>query len=126
MKSKAGLLEDSAAARQIEFPMRVAVCAWCKPKYWGGGPGAVTHGICPRHLRKLKLEAQRLSAQNTRPALLRVRLSRALKQSLEALAAAQRTDAAAIVRAACEQYVAQVRDDKPMLPLFGQPAALRR
>lgn len=119
MKSKAGLLEDSAAARQIEFPMRVAVCAWCKPKYWGEGPGAVTHGICPRHLRKLKLEAQRLATQDAFSALLRVRCSRELKQSLEAVAASQHTDASSVVRAACEQYVSRVSATKPMLPLFG-------
>jgi|ERR1039457_212441 hypothetical protein len=47
---------------QSEFPLRVAVCAWCKPKNRGvdpgNGPGAISHGICPRHLKKLKLELQ--------------------------------------------------------------------
>lgn len=45
-------------AHQIEFPLAVAVCAWCKPKERGTGVGALSHGICLRHLRKLKLEAQ--------------------------------------------------------------------
>ena len=45
-------------AHQIEFPLAVAVCAWCKPKERGPGVGALSHGICLRHLKKLKLEAQ--------------------------------------------------------------------
>lgn len=44
-------------AAQIEFPLRVAVCAWCKPREHGSGLGVISHGICPRHLNKLKLEA---------------------------------------------------------------------
>jgi hypothetical protein len=47
---------------QIEFPLRVAVCAWCKSKKrrvdLGTHLGAVSHGICPRHLKKLRLELQ--------------------------------------------------------------------
>lgn len=47
---------------QCEFPLRVAVCAWCKPQDRGVDPGAtldpVSHGICPRHLRKLKQKLQ--------------------------------------------------------------------
>ena len=47
---------------QNEFPLWVSVCAWCKPKTRGAAsgnsPGAITHGICPRHLKKLKLELQ--------------------------------------------------------------------
>jgi len=47
---------------QIEFPMRVAICAWCKPKSrvldLGTGLGSISHGICPRHLRKLKQSLQ--------------------------------------------------------------------
>jgi hypothetical protein len=46
-------------ARQIELPLAVAVCAWCEPRELGGGVGAMSHGICPRHLRKMKLEVQR-------------------------------------------------------------------
>ncbi len=47
---------------QSEFSLRVPVCAWCKPKNRradpGDSPGAISHGICPRHLKKLKLELQ--------------------------------------------------------------------
>ena len=46
-------------ARQIEFPLAVAVCAWCRPLELGAGLGALSHGICPRHLRKIKLDLQR-------------------------------------------------------------------
>jgi hypothetical protein len=46
-------------ARQIEFPLAVAVCAWCRPRELGAGLGALSHGICLRHLRKMKLELQR-------------------------------------------------------------------
>ncbi len=46
-------------ARQIEFPLVVAVCAWCRPRELSTGLGALSHGICPRHLRKLKLELRR-------------------------------------------------------------------
>ena len=38
--------------------MPVAVCAWCKPKERGTEIGAVSHGICLRHLRNIKLELQ--------------------------------------------------------------------
>jgi hypothetical protein len=43
-------------AEQTEFPLSVPVCAWCKPK-----PGApvleiFSHGICPRHLRMMRLK----------------------------------------------------------------------
>jgi hypothetical protein len=40
----------------------VAVCAWCKPQNRivdpVNSPGAISHGICPRHLKKLRLELQ--------------------------------------------------------------------
>lgn len=41
---------------QIELPLSVAICAWCRP----GAPrtGTVSHGICPRHLRKLQGQLQ--------------------------------------------------------------------
>jgi hypothetical protein len=45
---------------QTEFSLSVAVCAWCKPRERGAGLGAISHGICLRHLRKLKLEVQGL------------------------------------------------------------------
>ncbi len=47
---------------QSEFPLQVVVCAWCKPRNRGAdpgnSPGPISHGICPRHLKKLKLELQ--------------------------------------------------------------------
>jgi hypothetical protein len=50
------------ALLQSEFPLRVAVCAWCKPKNLGtnlsSGSGSISHGICLRHLKKLRLELQ--------------------------------------------------------------------
>jgi len=49
-------------AQQIEFPLAVAVCAWCRPGELGAGLGALSHGICPRHLRKMKLNLQRTTA----------------------------------------------------------------
>jgi hypothetical protein len=45
-------------AEQPEFPLRVAVCAWCKPRELGATVGALSHGICPRHLREVKLKLQ--------------------------------------------------------------------
>ena len=45
-------------ARQTEFPLAVAVCAWCKPRELGAGLGDLSHGICLRHLRKIELEMQ--------------------------------------------------------------------
>jgi len=47
--------------RQIEMPLAVAVCAWCRPRELGAGPGALSHGICPRHLRKMKLKLQQMN-----------------------------------------------------------------
>ncbi len=48
--------------QQNDLPLRVAVCAWCKPKHrgveLGAGLGAISHGICPRHLKQLRLELQ--------------------------------------------------------------------
>jgi hypothetical protein len=45
-------------AAQIEFPLKVAVCAWCKPQDQGTTMGTLSHGICLKHLRKLKLQAR--------------------------------------------------------------------
>jgi hypothetical protein len=50
--------------RQVEFPLAVAVCAWCEPHELGAGLGALSHGICPRHLRELM---QQLDAQGAPP-----------------------------------------------------------
>ena len=52
-------------AHQTEFFLRVAVCAWCKPGE--GGEAAVTHGICPRHLREMTREIQKQSLRGVRP-----------------------------------------------------------
>ena len=47
-------------ASQTEFSLKVAICAWCKPNERGSGLGAISHGICLRHLRFVKLQAQGL------------------------------------------------------------------
>jgi hypothetical protein len=52
---------------QIEFPLAVSVCAWCKPKERGAVLGSLSHGICLRHLKKMKLEARGLPTKRTRP-----------------------------------------------------------
>jgi hypothetical protein len=41
--------------QQIELPIVVTVCAWCEPCEAASSLG-FTHGICPRHLRKLQHE----------------------------------------------------------------------
>jgi hypothetical protein len=59
MKVSASTLDEIAhemVAAQIEFPMSVAICAWCKPVKAGTGSGVLTHGICPRHFRKMRIE----------------------------------------------------------------------
>jgi hypothetical protein len=47
---------------QSEFPLRVAVCAWCEPEDravdLAAGLGAISHAICPCHLKKLRFELQ--------------------------------------------------------------------
>ena len=50
------------ADRQIEFSMAVPVCAWCEPRKPGVTRVALTHGICPRHLREVKLELLQMTA----------------------------------------------------------------
>jgi hypothetical protein len=49
-----------ADALQIEFPLAVAVCAWCRPVKRRDGSAldsqGISHGICPRHFRKLERE----------------------------------------------------------------------
>jgi hypothetical protein len=44
--------------RQTEFPLAVTVCAWCKPKDADARPDGVSHGMCPRHLKKFKQRLQ--------------------------------------------------------------------
>jgi len=51
---------------QTEFSLSVSICAWCKPHERGAGLGAVSHGICLRHLRKLKLQVQGLLPEVSR------------------------------------------------------------
>lgn len=52
-------------AGQLDLSLQVAVCAWCKPRA-DAEFRAHSHGICPRHLRKFKLEAQGISPQRRR------------------------------------------------------------
>ncbi|HWH71650.1 MAG TPA: hypothetical protein VNT26_19915 [Candidatus Sulfotelmatobacter sp.] len=52
-------------ASQIDLPLTVPVCAWCKPKEWGSTLGALSHGICPRHLHHLKLQMQGLTPKRS-------------------------------------------------------------
>ena len=44
--------------RQTEFPLRVAICAWCNPRDRAANMGAMSHGICPRHFREMKIKLQ--------------------------------------------------------------------
>ncbi|HLP76625.1 MAG TPA: hypothetical protein VK327_06850 [Candidatus Paceibacterota bacterium] len=53
-------------AAQLDFPLSVAVCAWCEPHPPAGGIGALSHGICPRHLKLVKLEYQGLLPKRRR------------------------------------------------------------
>jgi hypothetical protein len=53
------------SASQTEFSLAVAICAWCKPNERGSGLGAISHGICLRHLRKLKLQTLGLLPERT-------------------------------------------------------------
>jgi hypothetical protein len=69
-------LEDSRAesgqgltACQTEFDLAVVVCAWCKPGSRGPGLTALSHGICPRHLKKM------ISKMDHQPRKRRKRLS---------------------------------------------------
>ena len=56
---------------QLDLSLRVAVCAWCKPVARHGEVGLLSHGICPRHLRKVKLEVQGILPQRRRRAAAR-------------------------------------------------------
>ena len=53
-------------AGQLDLSLSVAVCAWCKPRVPTGEPGVLSHGICPRHLRKVKFELQGFVPQRRR------------------------------------------------------------
>jgi hypothetical protein len=61
--------------RQIDLPMLTTVCAWCEPDARGNGLGALSHGICPRHLRKLARDLRRRVAPRERKARTRVTLN---------------------------------------------------
>ncbi len=50
--------------KQIELPLRVAVCAWCHPRELGDRLGAISHGICPRHFRQV-LQELRAASRST-------------------------------------------------------------
>ncbi len=54
-------------ATQTEFPLAVAVCAWCKPRRQEPAAQVLSHGICPRHLKKLKLEVQNSGVARSAP-----------------------------------------------------------
>jgi len=51
---------------QLDLSLSVAVCAWCKPRVPMGEIGALSHGICPRHLQKVKLELKGLLPRRRR------------------------------------------------------------
>jgi len=53
-------------ANQLDLSLPVAICAWCKPKERGNGVGHLSHGICPSHLRKIKMELQGVSFKRRR------------------------------------------------------------
>jgi hypothetical protein len=40
------------------FAVPVVMCAWCKPKRGAAQLPAVSHGICPRHLRKMRAKVE--------------------------------------------------------------------
>ena len=74
-------------ADQPEFALRVAVCAWCKPRELGATVGALSHGICPRHFREMKLKLQNSSrGGEVLPVRPQARRSRRLSKSLQDLA----------------------------------------
>jgi len=67
----------ATAAGQTEFPLRVAVCAWCEPRERGATIGALSHGICPRHFREMKIQLQiSRSGREAQPAGSQTRASR--------------------------------------------------
>jgi hypothetical protein len=73
--------------RQSVLPLRVAVCAWCKPRELGAGLGDLSHGICPRHFREMKAKLQKSrSGKAGEPVRPRARRSRKLCPSDEEIA----------------------------------------
>jgi hypothetical protein len=65
-------------ASQTEFPMPVALCAWCRPGDRRQSFGLLSHGICPRHLRLMKLEAKGMTLKRSRS----IKASRADRQAM--------------------------------------------
>ena len=61
---KIGKEERPSKSHQTEFILPVPVCAWCKP-HDGSDNEALTHGICPRHLREIVREMQGVATQTT-------------------------------------------------------------
>ena len=75
------------SANQTEFPLPVAVCAWCKPKERGATVGASSHGICPRHFREMKIKLEgRLPGREGAPVGQRTRRPRGRRRSIEDIA----------------------------------------
>jgi hypothetical protein len=75
------------SANQTEFPLPVAVCAWCKPKERNATVGALSHGICPRHFREMKIGLQNdLPDREGAPVGQRTRRPRRLRRSIEDIA----------------------------------------
>jgi hypothetical protein len=51
---------------QLDFSLPIAVCAWCQPDPPAGEIGALSHGICLRHLKTLKLSCQGVQIKRRR------------------------------------------------------------
>ncbi len=62
---KGATTTTESAGHQTEFIMAVPVCAWCEPRKPGSTQAPVTHGICPRHLKQLKLETRKIHCPPT-------------------------------------------------------------
>jgi hypothetical protein len=77
----------ASGANQTELPLRIAVCAWCKPRELGAALGALSHGICPRHFREMKIDLEsRLPGRAVAPVRSRIRRSRKLRSAIEEIA----------------------------------------
>ncbi len=51
---------------QSEFPLRIPVCAWCKPRESDTEILSISHGICPRHFQQIKSESQKMNRKRLR------------------------------------------------------------
>jgi len=75
------------ATQQTELPIRVVVCAWCEPWARSSGLGDVSHGICPRHLKKMTQSLPHMpKGQQSEFAAPEARRSRRTKKSMEDIA----------------------------------------